>query len=454
LIALAPVKQDQRKPGVDPSSLYAHMWSNAMTKKRTLALAVTLALAAWASTANAASGTQIDTAIDKALGYLSGAQNAATGFWAYGGYEPAATGAAAFAMLSQQAHWGANSATYQANVDKAINYLLANATKNTVSTRNDGVNICPAAGTCSGVFWNAANNEDTYSTGLIAPAIALYGATKGASTVATMSGPLAGMTWGQIAQGITNVFAASQSTANQGVLRGGWRYTLGQPTYDSDMSTTQWAAIAMIYTQTLGATTPAIVKTDLANFLAYTQHPVTGAGCYQGPNSGLCDHADTGGLLLSLNFLGKGASDPAVQKALGFINTNWTQTANSTWYGNFGQPYAMWAVYKGLELNLGLSDTTTITNLRAGGCTTAGDPPTAPNTCNWWQDYNDWLVWNQNGNGSWNGYDYWTGNLATAFYLPILGGTEIPVPVPEPATLAVLALGLLGLAGIRRRKAD
>jgi hypothetical protein len=430
------------------------MWSNAMTKRKSLVLAVTLALAAWASTANAASGIQIDTAIDKALGYLSGAQNAATGYWAYSGYEPAATGAAAFAMLSQQAHWGTNAATYQANIDKALNYLVNNATLIDVSKRNDNVNICPGgAASCKGVFWNAANNEDTYTTGLIAPAIALYGALKGPATKVGGTGALKDMTWAEVAQGITNVFAASQSTANQGVLRGGWRYTLGQPTYDSDMSTTQWAAIAMIYTQTLGATTPAIVKSDLANFLAFTQR-ADGAGCYQGPNSGLCNHADTGGLLLSLNFIGKGASDPAVQKALGFINSNWTQPANSTWYGNFGQPYAMWAVYKGLELNLGLSDTTTITNLRAGGCTTAGDPPTAPNTCNWWQDYNDWLVWNQNANGGWSGYDYWTGNLATAFYLPILGGTEIPVQVPEPATLAVLALGLLGLAGMRRRKAE
>jgi hypothetical protein len=447
-------KVNDGQASIDASS--AGIWSNAMTKKRPLALAITLALAAWTSSATAASGAQIDTAIDEGLAYLSGSQNAATGYWAYGGFEPAATGAAAFAMLSQQAHWGPSTATYQANVDKAINYLLTTATKTTVATRNDGVNICPGgSGSCSGVFWNAASNEDTYTTGLIAPAIALYGATKGAGTVATTTGPLAGMTWGQIAQGITNVFAASQSTALQGPnLRGGWRYTLGEPTYDSDMSTTQWAAIAMIYTQTLGASTPAIVKSDLSNFLAFTQSPANGAGCYQGPDSRLCDHSDTGGLLLSLSFIGKSASDPAVQDALAFLNTNWTQTPSATWFGNFGHPYAMWADYKGLELEIGLGNTTEITNLRPGGCTTAGLPPTSPFTCNWWQDYNDWLVANQAADGSWAGYAYWTGSLATAFYLPILGGTEIPVPVPEPATLAVLAMGLLGLAGMRRRRLE
>jgi hypothetical protein len=145
-------------------------------------------------------------------------------------------------------------------------------------------------------------------------------------------------------------------------------------------------------------------------------------------------------------------SDPAVQKALTFLNNNWTQTANGTWFGNFDHPYAMWAVYKGLELNIGLDDTTTIANLRPGGCTTAGEPPTSPNTCNWWQDYNDWLVSDQNLNGSWTGYSYWPGTLATAFYLPILGGTEIPVEVPEPSTLALLGVSLLGVAGMRRRK--
>jgi hypothetical protein len=90
-------------------------------------------------------------------------------------------------------------------------------------------------------------------------------------------------------------------------------------------------------------------------------------GCYQGPGSGLCDHADTGGLLVGLGLIGKPVSDGAVQKALSFVNSNW-RDAGSGWYGNFGHPYAMWSIYKGLETNIGLTDTATITNLRPGDC--------------------------------------------------------------------------------------
>jgi hypothetical protein len=36
-----------------------------------------------------------------------------------------------------------------------------------------------------------------------------------------------------------------------------------------------------------------------------------------------------------------------VRAALGFLNTNWKQSANNTWYGSFDHPYAMWAIYVG-----------------------------------------------------------------------------------------------------------
>ena len=148
-----------------------------------------------AGTAMAATDGEIQTAIGNGLGYLSGTQTMG-GYWNYGGYEQAATGSAAYAMMTQQAHWGdlaaGNVAAYKAQVDNAIAYLLNTATTTSVSTRNDGANICPGGGSCTGVYWYGAG-ETTYTTGLIAPAIAEY-ATRfggGAGAVATNTGPLA-----------------------------------------------------------------------------------------------------------------------------------------------------------------------------------------------------------------------------------------------------------------------
>jgi hypothetical protein len=379
----------------------------------------------------AASQAQINAAIDSGLANLS-SQQAPSGYWNYGGYEQAATGAAVYAMLSQKARWASNASTYQANVISGINWLLSNASITTVSTRNDSTPICPnAAATCAGVYWYGSG-ESTYTTGLVTPALAFFAAAM-PNAVATTSGPLAGMTWTQIAQGITNMFAASQSTSNNGDRWGGWRYYL-PGNGDSDMSTTQWAVIAMTYDQVLGATTPAIVKDDLKNHwlpavqyintnLSDPNHVFNGLACYQ-PGVGPCDHADTGGLLLSLNFVGTPANAPAVQAALGWLNTNWKEGANNLWNGNFGHPYAMWAQYKALETTIGLTDTSTINNLLDSTC--GGN---SPSICNWYEDYNQWLVTNQNGDGSWNGYYAWVGVLATSFNLPILGGSQIPTNV-------------------------
>jgi uncharacterized membrane protein len=224
-----------------------------------------------------------------------------------------------------------------------------------------------------GIYWPAANNEITYTTGLIAPAIATYAEGR-ANDVATTSGPLADLTWREIAQGITNLFAASQSTVYNGNRRGGWRYYPGQG--DSDASTTQWAVIAMIYDEILGATTPQFVKDELQYWLSAIQYlnpnrpDVHGVACYQ-PGIGPCDHSDTGGPLLGLNFVGASLSDLSA---------------------------------------------------------TCGEPDDSPGSgiCNWWEDYNRWLVNNQNPDGSWNGAAYWTGPLATAFNLSILAPACVP----------------------------
>ena len=405
-----------------------------MNISRKLAVCAALASAVLATASIAATEQQKLDAINKGLANLYQTQQPG-GNWISsfgpGSYDDAPTGAALLAFMSQKDKWATNTANYTTAVNKALAYLFSTAITVPVSTRNDGKSICPgAAPSCTAVYWYGGG-ESSYTTGLIAPAIVTYvkGFNLPITAVATTSGPLAGLTWGQIAQGITNTWSASQSTAVNpgGNLVGGWRYGLNDG-YDSDMSTTQWGIISLIYDETLGAITPAIVKTDLAKWLAFAQDPFSGAGCYQGPGSGICDHADTGGMLLGLKYLGNPITNTAVQKALTFLNNNWTEDANGTWYGNFGHPYAMWGVYKGLEVNIGLNDTTTITNLK----TTCGAPgnlpgnPVGSKPCNWWEDYNEWLVTNQNVDGSWNGYAYWTGPLATAFDVSILGATLIP----------------------------
>lgn len=396
--------------------------------------------------ATAATGAQVDAAIDKGLAYLAATQ-ASGGNWSYwgGAYDQAATAAAAFAMLSQKSQWGSHAAAYQGDVDKAMQYLLATASTATVSTRwGDATNICPGgSGTCTAVYWYGSN-EATYTTGQVAAAVATYAAGH-AGDVATTSGPLANMTWGQIAQGIVNTFAAAQSAVHN-YSWGGWRYGLPSNN-DADSSTTQWASIAMLYGRTLGATVPAVTVTDLATHWLPNVQAADGSACYQ-PGSSPCDHADTGGMLLALDFAGVPASNAQVQKALAFLNSNWKASASGTWYGNFGHPYAMWAEYKGLELTIGLADNSHITNLLGCGTLDAGV------NCNWWQDYNEWLVNHQQADGGWGGYDYWADPLATAYYLPILGGVLVPDgnDAPEPATFALVGTALAGLAVVRRRR--
>jgi hypothetical protein len=409
-------------------------------QKRSVKVALSAMLFAFVASAPMAGAATVEekaAAIDKGLAYLNSIQQPG-GYWSSSGYEQAATGAAAFAFLNRQDRWGQNAAQYQAAVDKAIAYLVRTANTIEVSTRNDGVNICPGrAGVCKAVYW-FGNARSTYTTGLIAPAIAAYGQTLGSEIVATTSGPLAGMTWAQIAQGITNALAVSQSTSGNGNRAGGWGYLI-PGNGDSDSFSTQWAVVSFLYAETLGAITPEVTKDDLKIWLNNGQN-ASGAACSQ-PGAESCSQADTGGWLLASKFVGYDTTYSQLQAALAFLNTEWQSTVGPS-RGILGQPYAMWAVYQGLAATIGLSDSTHIVNLPPNCGATAKEVTRNRVPCTWSEDYNRWLVENQKVDGSWGGYSDSPDPLAVVFSINILGATQIPMRASQlPGTSTLQSTG-------------
>jgi len=412
---------------------------------------------ALATVANASTSAEKQAAIDSGLAYLAGTQQVG-GYWSYGGGygDVAATGAALLAFTDQYYKPSGWKVDYSAKVTDAANYLINSAFTQSLLPANEngfsggGGPVLPN----TGLLWG--NGEATYVTGIVASALSrlIYNPYGGSPLLnpntVVGSGAAAGLTYAQVIQKAADSFIWGQTPSTAGNQYGGWRY-VPNITNSSDNSTSQWGPIIFLFGQGVGVTVPPETKTGLAAWVKYIQNMdpgtpslVGGAG-YDGPYN-LVNSAKTGGLLLEMAWIGGYTGGPNMDAALNYLNNNWLTTANSTWDGNFGHPYAMWAEYKGLESTIGLTDPDhKITNLLD------------PSQANWWEDYCQYLVETQNpDDGSWSGYSYWYGPLATSWYINILNGTRTEAVVPIPGSVALLGSGLLSLLGAgwwRRRKA-
>jgi hypothetical protein len=328
-------------------------------------------------------------------------------------------------------------------VQQGLDYIFSQATTYPIGIQPAGQPDSDLDGDGVKFVLGGNNGRDIYTTGLVVPAIVAGGAP--GSVVTT--GALAGQTYAAVVSDTVDYLAYAQNDA-PGTDQGGWRYWANYGS--SDNSTSQWPVVAMDYASAWGISAPAFVETELDVWIGHIQNP-DGGSDYPNTKTWGSNVSRTGTLLLQMDYSdwpSEGAHTAAYNAALNYIDGQWNTYNNATWDGNFGHPYAMWAVYKGLELTIGLGDTTTITPRAQGGAVI--DPGDA---WNWWEDYCEYLVGTQNADGSWTGYSYWTGPLATAWYVNILAATEIPGPsVPEPATMLLLLPGLLGIGLLNKKR--
>ncbi|HCO94563.1 MAG TPA: hypothetical protein DIU00_11535 [Phycisphaerales bacterium] len=440
-----------------------------------------------AGTVNAATQEAIQQSIDDGLAWLATAQSA-DGHWEYGGTreDVAATSSALLALI-EEGHYMGSGTAYEAQVTNGVNWLFNRAYTQAPVWETAGYSRHAEDYNGNLALDDGGNNRmvyfgstDVYSNGITAPVVYALGEKLGVSATVT-TGALAGETYGQVMQDVVDWFSFGQVEPNRGNQRGGWRY---YPNYSSsDNSTAQWGSLPMLYANdpAWGLQVPDYVKNELSLWTDYIQNPVggdwqDGGSGYSNPTS-YVNMAKTGGMLLQFAAEGKALSHTDVQNALDFMQSmqdfdHWNQTyhySSSQWYGgNIDNAYAMWAVFKGLEVYGGLIWDDNGTPLDLTDDFLVGDPSlistapggftigysASPDTSvvgDWYSHYCDFLVNDQNLSGSWSGNYPWTGALATGWYINILNATGAPPVIPPIPVPGAFLLGGIGLAFAGRK---
>ena len=265
---------------------------------------------------------------------------------------------------------------YSSHIQKGLDYLFGQALN-----------------TANGIHWS--NSETNYFNGAALMAICRSHAP---SRVVNVSGSVVnGWTYLQVAQSAVNYLAWGQISAGSDI--GGWDY---DPGGSGDQSVTGWVTLGLGYARdSFGITLPPTLISRLSTWIdtiqVHTAGPEFGGANYRrssSPNWVNC--YKTGHLVYMMELVGNTAATQRVQDALTYFNFHWN-ALNAGYGGNpidegwRGNPpsikpsyMATCAMMKGL---VGL-------NIQLVG------------SHDWFQDFSDVVVTNQNANGSWNGGGY------------------------------------------------
>ncbi|MGQ9609221.1 MAG: Ig-like domain-containing protein [bacterium] len=339
---------------------------------------------------------EIDNAIQKGLAWLASQQNA-NGSFGNSCYLGSTT--AAVLAFEDEGHFPGGNTQYSGVVEKGLDYIFTRAYVTDITVQPAGDPDSDGDG--KGVYFS--HDQLGYETGM--SLLCIIASNSPDRIVQT--GQCAGWTYREVAEDVVDFFAYAQH--DSGYEAGGWRYSANG---GSDNSAAQWPVLGMIAAHQWGIDPPEWVKTGLSGWIDRVQHPTNGGTGYRGYS----DHrmSLTGSLLVQMYFVGDNKDTPRAQKSIGYIDnqSRWEEAPNSTWYGNKGHPYAMFAIFKGLSLM----------KVRSLSAVSDGD---------WWGDYAQWLVDNQQPDGHWDGYAeyYFVDCITTGWYVTILQSTIFPVEI-------------------------